>query len=240
MSRFVVAVLFGFILCSNLTSLFGQQQKSNRKKAPNPAFAEIVETPGLPRVLLLGDSISIGYTLEVREALKGKANVHRPASNCGPTTTGLANIDSWLGDRKWDVIHFNFGLHDLKYTMKGSAGLVDVNKEGASQQVPIEKYQKNLETLVTRLKKTGAQLIWCSTTPVPEGAKGRYPSDPPKYNLAAKEVMDRLDVKTNDLFSFALARLPDIQLKANVHFSKAGSKVLAKEVASKIQENLPE
>ena len=61
-----------------------------------------METPqeGLPNVLILGDSISIGYTLFVREMLKGKANVYRPinkkgAENCGSTHTGLQRLDAW-------------------------------------------------------------------------------------------------------------------------------------------------
>ena len=82
---------------------------------PNPAMAEVKDIPGLPRVLLIGDSISIGYTVPVRELLEGVTNVHRPQTNCGPTTKGVDEIDAWLGDGKWDVIHFNFGLHDLKY-----------------------------------------------------------------------------------------------------------------------------
>ena len=40
--------------------------------APNPAYAQVADVPGLPRVLLLGDSISIGYTVPVRERLQGK------------------------------------------------------------------------------------------------------------------------------------------------------------------------
>ncbi|QDV66172.1 SGNH/GDSL hydrolase family protein [Crateriforma conspicua] len=67
----------------------------------------------LPNVLLIGDSISIGYTTAVRSQLSGVANVYRPPTNCGPTTRGVEQIDQWLGDRKWDVIHFNFGLHKL-------------------------------------------------------------------------------------------------------------------------------
>jgi hypothetical protein len=77
--------------------------------------ALIADEPGLPRVLLIGDSISIGYTLEVRALLQGRANVHRIPVNGGATEVGLANIEDWLGDGNWDVIHFNFGLHDAKY-----------------------------------------------------------------------------------------------------------------------------
>ena len=59
-------------------------------------------------MLLIGDSISIGYTLPVRKLMQGKANIHRPLTNCGPTTKGIAEIDKWLGKDKWDVIHFNW------------------------------------------------------------------------------------------------------------------------------------
>ena len=92
-----------------LLSLPVQAQK---KKGP---LAPVTDDPKLPRVLLIGDSISIGYTLPTREFLKGKANLHRIPTNGGPTTRGLASIDAWIGESKWDVIHFNWGLHDLKY-----------------------------------------------------------------------------------------------------------------------------
>jgi len=141
--------------------------KKPRKRRLNPAMAPVEDKQGLPRVLLIGDSISIGYTVPTRKALEGKANVHRPQANCGPTTRGLQAIDQWLGDGKWDVIHFNWGLHDLKY-ISAKGGLTDVDK--GKQQVPIGQYEANLEKLVLRLKKTGAKLIWASTTPVPEGA----------------------------------------------------------------------
>ena len=82
------------------------------KRKPDPALQQIEDDPKLPRVLLVGDSISMGYTLPVRALLTGKANVHRPPTNCSSTASGLKNLDAWLGPGKWDVIHFNFGLHD--------------------------------------------------------------------------------------------------------------------------------
>ena len=83
--------------------------------ARRPELEAIEGEPGLPRVLVIGDSISIGYTLGVRALLRGKANVHRPAENCRHTDIGLEKLEEWLGDQPWDVIHFNWGLHDLKY-----------------------------------------------------------------------------------------------------------------------------
>lgn len=200
------------------------QEKSAKpaKRRPNPVFAPIKDDPGLPRVLLIGDSISIGYTLPARAALAGKANVHRPPTNCGPTTRGLEQIDAWLGDGTWDVIHFNWGLHDLKFI------------EG-KRQVPLDQYEKNMKRLVVRLKKTGAKLIWCSTTPVPKGCSPpRTNEDVIAYNAVAKKIIDANGIAVDDLYAFALSRLEEIQRPANVHFTPQGSKVLADRVAASI------
>lgn len=203
-----------------------------KKKGP---FAPIQDAPNLPRVLLIGDSISIGYTLLTRELLKGKANLHRIPTNGGPTTRGLEQLDVWLGDKKWDVIHFNWGLHDLKYmNEKGALAPVDQGK----QQVSPEDYEANLTKLVKRLKQTGARLIWCSTTPVPKGSRGRIEGDAAKYNAIAAKVMKAHDVPTNDLYAFAKPKLKEIQRPANVHFTGDGSKALAKQVAAAILKTL--
>jgi len=69
----------------------------------------------LPAALILGDSISMGYAPLVRERLNGVVHVVRPEVNCMDSGFGLAHLDEWLGETPWDVIHFNFGLHDLKY-----------------------------------------------------------------------------------------------------------------------------
>lgn len=224
----VVALTFALLLALTLP-VQAQKKKAKRKRRPNPAFARIKDNPKLPRVLLIGDSISIGYTLATRQMLQGKANLHRIPTNGGPTTRGLQSIDKWLGDSKWDVIHFNWGLHDLKYI-------------GDKRQVPPEEYEKNLTRLVARLKKTGAKLIWCSTTPVPKGpVKPRRSNDDVlKYNAIAKRIMRKHDVPTNDLYTYAKERLDKIQRPRNVHFTPAGSKVLAKKVAGDIEAALKE
>lgn len=206
----------------------GGKARGKAQRKPNPAMKPIEDVPGLPRVLLIGDSISIGYTLPTRELLRGKANVHRIPVNGGPTIRGVQSLAEWLGDGKWDVIHFNWGLHDLKMD------------EAGKHQVPLNEYEENLTQLVKQLKATGAKLIWCSTTPVPEGCSPpRKEEDVLAYNAAAKKIMDANGIALNDLHAFALPRLKEIQRPANVHFSPAGSKVLAEAVAKVIQEALP-
>jgi len=196
--------------------------------APNPTLVPIEDVPGLPRVLLIGDSISMGYTVPTRKLLAGVANVHRAPENCGPTSRGVERIDAWLGDGKWDLIHFNFGLHDLKIM------------EDGKHQVPIEQYEANLRQLVERLKQTGARLIWASTTPVPDAEVNppRSDDDVAAYNAVAKRIMQENGIETDDLYSFALPRLAEIQQPANVHFTPDGSRVLAEKVAECITEAL--
>ncbi len=224
-----------------LLSLVGVTFSQTSTPKPKP-LDPIEDVPGLPRVLLIGDSISIGYTLAVRELLSGVANVHRPPANCGPTIRGLEQLESWLGDQPWDVIHFNWGLHDLKYIAPGatprhSGRLTDVAQ--GEQMVPVKVYAENITRLLDRLQKTGAALTWCATTPIPQGAKGRVPGDEVRYNEAAAAVMRKRGVPINDLYTFAAARANEIQRQADVHFFPEGSQVLAGEVARKILAQLP-
>jgi acyl-CoA thioesterase-1 len=196
---------------------------------PDPSMAPVTDLPGLPRVLLIGDSISIGYTLPVRELLKGKVNLHRIPANGGSTKDGLANIDEWLGTGKWDVIHFNWGLHDLKHWKNGSLDL------SGPQISTLEASGKNLRELIKRLQITNAKLIWATTTPVPEGAAGRVAGDEVGYNAVAAKVVLESGVPTNDLHALCVPQLAGWQLVKNVHFKPEGSKGLAGKVSEEIE-----
>lgn len=199
------------------------------KKYSSPSLVPIKDVPGLPRVLLIGDSISMGYTLPTRAALAGKANVHRPPTNCGSTVSGLKNLDAWLGTNHWDVIHFNWGMHDLKYLQNGK------------QNVPPEKYEENLRKLIVRLQKTGATLVFATTTPIPKNTPGifmRHQEDVEKYNDIAKRVMKENGIVIDDLYAFALPRMSEIQIPNNVHQTKQGSVVLSQKVAASILDAL--
>lgn len=211
-------------------------KKAPAPKAPAPALAQITDVPGLPRVLLIGDSISMGYTLPVRARFQGKANVHRPPENCGDTARGVKSIDKWLGDRPWDVIHFNFGLHDLKYL--DAAGKYVPPDQGRQVASPAE-YEKNLRTIVARLKTTGAKLIFATTSPVPAGTTGRVEHDERRYNEVAVRVMRELGVAIDDLDAFIRPRQEKIQRPNNVHFNEAGSEQLADAVVASIMPFLP-
>jgi len=201
-----------------------------------PAYAFVEENPALPRVLLIGDSISVGYTPGVRKLLEGKANVLRIPVNGGPTSRAVELLDGWLGAGKWDVIHFNFGLHDIKRRARAMTnGEMDMRAEW---QVVREQYEKNLDTLVQKLKSTGAKLIWASTTPVPEGASGRIKGDEVIVNQIAEKVMKKYGVEIDDLGGYILPHLDKYQRPQNVHFTDEGSGFLAQKVAAEIEKAL--
>ncbi len=202
--------------------------ESGNKKAMLP----ITDVEGLPRVLLIGDSISIGYTLQVREKLDGKANVHRVPTNAGATEVGLANIDKWLGDGKWDVIHFNFGLHDAKYA------------SATAQRATREQYIANLQQLIDRMKLTGAKLVFATTTPIPETleygkAKGNRMFDSiPERNALAVELMKKNGVAIDDLYALVLPVRETACRPSDVHFTPEGYELLSTAVAGSIEQQL--
>lgn len=199
-----------------------------KAKTPDPAFAPVQDVAGLPRVLIIGDSISIGYTVPVRRLLDGKANVHRIPVNGGPTLRGTADLARWLGTEKWDVIHFNFGLHDLR------------RMDGGKRQVEPEAYEQNLRAIVAELRKTGAKLIWATTTPVPEGklTPPREFGDVGAYNAIAAKVMKENGVAVDDLNAHITPKLAQLQKPHDVHYSPEGYAFLAEAVSRSISEAL--
>ena len=204
-----------------------------------PALAEPI------RVLLLGDSISIGYTDHVRTLLGERAVVVRPMTpdgkrpeNCAGTNNTVENLDRWLAldGGRWDVIHFNFGLHDLKrvdpVTGKNS------NKPDDPHQAPPARYEAQLRDIAARLRATGARLVFANTTPIPTGDLRPYrePQDALLYNEIAGRVMAECGIRVNDLHAFVLPRQAEIQQPENVHFHPAGSAALAGRVGAAILE----
>ena len=194
------------------------------------------EKKALPKVLIIGDSISIGYTPFVQKLLKDTADVGRIKGNAQHTDTGLKLIDKWVGDTKWDVIHFNWGLWDLCHRNPDSKVQGKRDKVNGTVTISLEKYEKNLEKLVVRLKKTGATLIWAETTLVPEKEAGRNVGDDKKYNDIAAKVMKKHGVRINEL-NVLTSKFPADHFKkmGDVHYKKEGSSKLGEQVANEIR-----
>lgn len=205
------------VLQENLGDYFYlPRHKADKVAGRSNAWDFVQDDPKLPRVLLIGDSVSRGYTQAVRKALASKVNVHRAPANCGRTALGIEKMNVWLGDGKWDVIHFNFGIHD--------------------RATPISDYTQRLEQLIAQMKKTGAKLIWAATTPIPDDpAHKQTAASIVERNAAAAEVMKKHGVATDDLFTFITPHLAKVQPPNDVHFNSEGYDLLGKQVAAAIQ-----
>ena len=194
-----------------------------------------------PQVLIIGDSISLGYTPYVVESLKSEARVVHNKGNAQHSGTGRKKIDAWLGDTKWDVIHFNWGLWDLCYRHPESKVQGRRDKVRGTLTTDLAEYEKNLDELTARLKQTGAQLIWGSTTVVPEGEAGRKVDDDLRYNEAAARVMAKHNVRINDLNQLSRTFATAIFTKpGDVHFKSAGYQQLAAQVTASIRSAVKE
>jgi len=202
------------ILEQNLGGFYLPLYKKAKAKGRTTAWDYVKDDHALPRVLLIGDSISRGYTVPTRKLLKGKVNLHRAPANCGPTSQGLKKLDVWLGSGKWDLVQFNFGIHD--------------------RNSKAEDYAARLEKIVARLEQTGAKLIWASSTPLPENAERYKGGDCRRLNAAAAVVMKKHGVPTNDLFNAVQPHLGKYQNPGDCHFNGKGYEFLGQRVADKI------
>ncbi len=204
------------LLEQNLGAFYLPIYKQEKLAGKETAWDFVKDDPKLPRVLLIGDSISRGYTLAVRHALAGKANVHRAPANCGPTAMGLQKLPVWLGDGKWDVIHFNFGIHDR---------LTDD-----------ATYAANLEKIIAQLERTGAKLIWARTTPPASGEnKEKFTAQQcAKVNRIADAIMRKHGILEDDLYAAVAPHLAELQNKNDVHFTNAGYEIMGHQVAARI------
>jgi len=194
-------------------------------------FTNPADDPALPRVLLIGDSISILYTTTVRRELHGRANVHRAPENCAYSAKGVEQIEKWIGDGKWDIIHFNFGLWDW-YGWK------------QEQRATPESYAANLKKIVKVLKSTNAKLIFATTTPPCDEAEHKIKvlvteKEAKAFNDAAIAVMKANGVAINDLYNcISVDRAKFTLGRQDVHWNDAGNKMLGRQVAAAIADSL--
>ncbi|OQA40955.1 MAG: GDSL-like Lipase/Acylhydrolase [Chloroflexi bacterium ADurb.Bin325] len=191
---------------------------------------------GLPKVLLVGDSISIGYLPFVTAALEGRCIVAHHEGNSGDSRNVLDHLDAWLAaDADAAILHFNVGLHDLRRW-----------HDGRGYQVPLAAYRENLGRIVARLKATGKPLIWATITPVVDERIAatvpdfvRHDADVRAYNAAARTIMDAHNIPVNDLYAVvAAAGIDETLCPDGTHMTEAGYRLLGQAVARAVRQEL--
>lgn len=186
-----------------------------------------------PRVLIIGDSISIGYTPFVKESLDSVADVFHNPGNAQHAGTGLDKIEDWIVGEEYNIIQFNWGLWDLCYRHTDSKTQGNRDKINGEITHTVEEYTAKLDSIVSILKKTTeAKLLFLTTTYVPENEAGRFKRDAIRYNEAAKAVMEKHSVAVNDIYEQSL-EIHKMHGKGldDVHYSTQGYKRLGELVA---------
>lgn len=185
------------------------------------------------KIMIIGDSMSLGYTPFVRNALADRAIVVHNPGNAQHTGTGLSKLHDWLGDEKWDIIQFNWGLWDLCYRSPNSTETGQKDKINGAIEFTIDEYKSNLELLVKKLLVTRARLIFVTTTYVPDGEPGRFVGDDIKYNSAALEIMKKYDIPVNNIYKASKKIHAKEGLASNdVHYTEKGYKLLADKIST--------
>lgn len=198
--------------------------------------AQTTPPPALPKVVLVGDSIRLGYAPGVAQLLRGKATVVSAPENGGDSANVLKHLEEWIVREQPDIVHFNCGLHDLKLL-----------RAAGRHQVELADYESNLRQLVTRLQReTKATLIFANTTPIIDerharrGADfDRSEADVRRYNVVAAQVMRAAGIPVDDLHTMVTqAGAERIMATDGTHYTTDGYARLAEAVADCVQRHI--
>lgn len=191
----------------------------------------------MKKVLLLGDSIRMGYQNDVKEILSGEYEVICPEDN-----GRFAAYTLWQANQmfKWnpdiELVHFNNGYWDMNIEAPMTEAIH-----------PVEEYVSFLRRIVTLCRQCGAKVVFATTVPILEaGAAGdntgvegtiNYSNEWVKeYNAAAVETMKALDVPVNDLYALCMEDDRRYKCEDLLHLSAEGSRRCAEQVADYVRE----
>ena len=188
----------------------------------------------MKKLVLIGDSIRMGYENEVKKLLADKVEIFAPVENGGNSRKVKSKLDEWVIDQSPDILHINCGLHDIKREF-GSGEVA----------VSLSEYKTNLQYILTAVSSKVETVIWATTTPVNSEwhrkNKGfdRFSTDVSDYNQVSVSLSDDLGIHVNDLHQLIMnIGVNECLLLDGVHFNQSGSVHLGQAVAKAIQPHL--
>jgi len=206
----------------------------------------------MKNVLLIGDSIRLGYQDRVRELLGDDVQVFSPNENCRYTKFTLWGMFSWMqgwGNPHIDVIHWNTGCWDLhRCTADGEIF------------TPIDEYIEVNRRLAIQMESYTDKLIWATILPGGKGLDKHEPvnyvvnmeapkvyltdymepwnADVKRYNEACSKMMRERGIVVNDLYSLIVNDTDKYISDDGIHPNGDGYEVLAQKVAAEIKKML--
>lgn len=183
----------------------------------------------MKNVLLIGDSIRMGYDKAVKNTLKSKANVYFPEENCSFASYVLRYIHEYkwlLGDNQVDVLHWNAGLWDC------------LRLFGEEPHTPLEVYAYYIDRICKRIQKVfpNAKVIFATSTSVQSELMSpdfkRYNEEIETYNAAAVKVVSKYGFQVNDLYSVSVLLPAEAHSDAVHYYTTMGTKIFTEQVLS--------
>lgn len=168
----------------------------------------------MKNILLIGDSIRMGYDKALKKTLDGKANVYFPAENCRFASYVLRYIHEYknlVKDGDVDILHWNAGLWDCLRLFE------------EEPHTPIDVYAHYIDRICIRIKKIfpNAKVIFANSTSVLSEKMDknfkRYNEEIEAYNEAAVKIVRKYGFEVNDLYSVSVV-LPDEAHSDPVHY----------------------
>ena len=170
----------------------------------------------MKKIVLIGDSIRLGYDKFIRHAFSGVATVCSPDDNCMFAQYVLRFAQEWKNDGAWgddvDVVHWNAGLWDV------------LRLFGDEPLTPLEFYGDTIKRVHKRLRLLfpKAKIIFATSTSVQEEKYNanfkRCNSEINEYNRVAVNALKELDTDINDLYSITI-NAPDECRSDATHFN---------------------
>jgi len=206
----------------------------------NPRRDLGVEDPRLPRILIIGDSISGHYHYGVRERMRGRANVIGESSMRKGTWASMGpnfyrsdwasrgdDLKNFLAERgPFDIVHFNNGIHNFARAKPGDE----------------KPYAEQLRKVVATIRESGAICLFANSTgtvadnTIPNAPN--YLTNCRAFNAAAEEVMRQLNVPVTDIYGLIQPRIKELISSDLIHTNKEADEMMADLITKRLTETL--
>lgn len=167
----------------------------------------------MKKIVLIGDSIRMGYCEHVKNALSDVAEVYYPPENCRYAVNVLRFMGEWKSKGNWpsdiDMVHFNAGLWDVLRVHDGE------------MLSTYEYYKYTIERVGKLMRKLfpTAKLVFATSTAIVEMPnRKRFNKDIEEFNAAAVEVLSPLGIEINDLYAITKDIAPECR-SDETHFN---------------------
>lgn len=212
----------------------------NRRANPS------IEDSALPRILIIGDSISGHYHERLRLLMEGRANIvgeASPASRPDPrrsfwatigprfyrtdTATKGDDLKTYLAESgPWDIVHFNIGIHVFAGAKPGDE----------------KPYAEKLRQVVETIRESGAVCLFANSTgtvadnTIPKSPN--YLTNCKAFNAAAESVMKELGVPVTDLYGLIQPRIKELISADRIHTNAEADQMMAELIAERLTETI--